>query len=270
MKAMKNTMKCLVAVFVMVMTFMVSGITAEATATVAAPQAPTGLGIYAHNSGIVYNSYGQEAYGKVKNSHLLSWNADSYLLTNYQYYGTSFGYLIEVKTLKNKKIKTFDVSASQLYISDDATKVIAPVKNKKLTKQGFKYTVTAYVIDPTTGQAVYGSKSAEKVIIPRATITYKDLTSKTSDDVKIKWNKVSGAKNYSVYVAKGSYAKFKKVGTTSSTSYVIKNCSDYTSYYVYVQANNVKYKKKKMKSTKQGATDNSAGTDSFYITRTYY
>lgn len=264
MKEIKNTVKYLIAVFVMAMTIMVSGITAEATATVAAPQAPTGLGIYAHHSGFDANNLVIEA----KNSHVLMWNLDSYLLTNFQYYGSTFGYSVEVKTLKNKKITTVDVNMNQLKYSNDYTKVYCAVKNKKIAKQGFKYTVTAYVIDPATGQALYSAKSAEKVIIPRAKITSKKLIS--SGNVQIKWNKVSGAKSYSIYVAKGDYAKFKKVGTTSSSSFTIKKCSKYTNYYVYVQANDVKYKKKKMKTTKQGSTVNSTGTDGFIIETVYY
>ncbi len=255
MKTMRNTMKCLIAVFTMVMVFTLTGITAQATA---APSKPEGLNLYAADV---------RKDSPDKNTFLLQWNFDSYAFNNYSYNYIDFGYEVEIKTLKNKKIKNIDANTINLLLGtyNDGSSFGVRVTNSKLAKQGFKFRVRAYSIDPTTGQKVYSAYSKEKVIIPRATITSKKAV---SGGAKITWAKVEGAKSYTIYLSKQG-AKFKKVKTTTSRSYTMKNLSKYTDYYVYVQVNDVKYKKKKYDSTKFTTSDKTMGVDAFYIYTTY-
>lgn len=139
------------------------------------------------------------------------------------------------------------------------------VSNSKFKSQGFKFKVRSYVYDENQ-QKVYSSYSSEKVIVPRATVKNKKLV---KGKVKLTWSKVSGAKNYSVYLSSNNGKSFKKIGTTSKTNYTIsKKLGYYKDYTVYVQVNGVKYKSKKYNSTKP-SLKTSNGT-SFYISRVYY
>lgn len=258
MKTMKHTMKCLIAVFTMVMVFTLTGITAQATA---APSKPASLNLYAADV---------RKDSSTRNTFFLQWNFDSYAYNNYYYNYIDFGYEVEIKTLKNKKIKNIDANTINLLLGtyNNGTSFGVEVTNSKLAKQGFKFRVRAYSIDPTTGQRVYSAYSKEKVIIPRATITSKKIAGKNG--AKITWSKVTGAKSYTIYLSKEG-GKFKKLKTTTARSYTMKNLAQYTDYYVYVQVNDVKYKNKKYDSTKFTTSDKTMGVDSFYIyTRTTY
>lgn len=90
--------------------------------------------------------------------------------------------------------------------------------------------------------------------------------SSISDGYKISWKKMKGAKNYTVYIAMGN-GSWKKAGTTTGTSFVLKKCGSsplatYTTYRYRVVAN-----KKAGKKTVKSDTTWSA---SFRLTTQYY
>lgn len=68
------------------------------------------------------------------------------------------------------------------------------------------------------------------------------LANTTGTDIKVSWNKVSGAKKYEVYRKKGSAKKWTKVKTTTSTSYTDKSVKNGETYKYMVKALNSKSK----------------------------
>lgn len=146
------------------------------------------------------------------------------------------GVQIEIRSLTGKKIKTFTAAKNAASISFS----LNSIKNK-----GFKYRLRTYVT--VNGKNCYGPYTSQKIAIARPKVT---AAKKSNTSLKLSWKKISGAKSYSVYLAKGKNYKFKKVATVKSTSYTLKQTRYSTDYYVYVQANGVKSGKKKYSSTK--------------------
>ena len=210
-------------------------------------------------------------YGQDKSKFIFRWNYDQNIALSSDQAG-NYGYETVISNLKGKKITTIDRNtvdnpyATDISISTSEYKVSLLVTNAKLRKQAFKIKVRAYTYTDA-GEKLYGPYSKEKVIVPRATITSKALTSKSSSNVKVKWQKVSGAKSYTVYVSTKKTSGYKKKGTVKGTSFVIKNNKRYTDYYVYVVANNIKNGKKKISSTKPSLKY--SNIDGYYI-RTVY
>lgn len=50
------------------------------------------------------------------------------------------------------------------------------------------------------------------------------------DDVKISWNKVTGATGYKIYYKRGTDTQYKLIRTTTATSYSAKNLTDGVKY----------------------------------------
>lgn len=240
---MKKHIKMLVAALLLCFALVPA---AKAEAAVATPAAPGGLGLYASKG----------------NEFMLSWNLDQSLAYNtYSYYG----YEVVIENLKGKKILTLDSDTYTDFgtVTNNPNKVAVIANSSKLKTQGFRFKVRAFVYDEI-GTKVYGKYSGYKVIIPRANITGGKMS---GSNVKISWQKVTGAKNYSVYLSSNNGKSFKKVATTSKKSATLKKLKKYKDYYVYVQANKVTYKKKKYNSTKP--TDKVTGAYSFYIYTSY-
>ena len=57
-----------------------------------------------------------------------------------------------------------------------------------------------------------------------------------TSNVKVKWSKVEGAKKYKIYRAKSAKGKYKKVGTSKSTSFTNKDLSRGKTYFYKVVA----------------------------------
>lgn len=64
-------------------------------------------------------------------------------------------------------------------------------------------------------------------------------------NAKIKWSSVGGAKKYTIYRATSKKGKYKKIGTSQSTSFKNKNLTRGKTYYYKVVANGVNSKSKK-------------------------
>ena len=235
--------------FVAILLFAILLIPSVKASAAVQPAAPTGLGFYGQND---------------KNEFALSWAVDSNIIL----YGvdTNFGYEVVVTTTKGKVIGTYDKNTiNNLYDSDFKaydSKIYMIIKNSKMAKQAFKFKVRAYVFDEV-GNKIYSEYSGEKVVIPRATIKKLKATSRSTG--KITWKKVSGAKSYTVYVSNNGGKKFKKQGTTKTTSYTVKGMKLGKTYPVYVVANGVKVGKKKYNSTKPQLKNSNASTIQIYL-----
>ncbi|MDE6627500.1 MAG: hypothetical protein K2K56_14185 [Lachnospiraceae bacterium] len=196
------------------------------------------------------------------------WDFD-YGLESYRNTGLyGYGYEIQITNTKDGVIAKYDTAnASNIgFLNKDNSKCGINLDISKLKTSAFKVKIRSYIYDASY-QYTY-SPVAEQVIVPRATV--KSAKALSGNKAKVSWNKVSGAKNYTVYMAKAKGSKpgsFKKVTTTKKTSASLKNLIKYKDYYVYVCANGVKCGKKKYNSTKP--VDKASNAYVFYI-RTVY
>lgn len=149
------------------------------------------------------------------------------------------GYQIQWCDKNNKVIRTTQIRDDNNYISQSL--------NGKLRNKPFKMRVRAYVLSDDS-IPFYGSWSNYKTIVPYATITSNKKMGK--NQVKITWKKISGAKTYTVYRGTGLNGKYKKVGSVTSNSMVLKNVSKSRYSYIYVTANKVKINGKNNSTTK--------------------
>lgn len=69
-------------------------------------------------------------------------------------------------------------------------------------------------------------------------------------NVKVKWSKVKNAKRYTIYRATSKKGKYKKVGTSKTTSFVNKNLARGKTYYYKVVANGKSSNSKKSNYSK--------------------
>lgn len=193
----------------------------------------------------------------------IAWDFD-YSLNTYYQSGYGVGYEMQITNLKGAEIATYtSVSGDMGILSGDSTKYGANVSNSAMKSKPFKVKVRSFIYD-TAGQYTYSEFSKEKIIVPRPTIKGGKAT---GGGAKITWNKIKGAKSYTVYLSSNNGKSFKKVTTTKSTSATISNLKRYKDYYVYVQADKVKCNKKRYNSTKPLTKTSNAY--SFYIYTTY-
>lgn len=140
------------------------------------------------------------------------------------------GYEIQVNLHNKKKVvfkKTIESSWPSVYA-------------KKITySKWHKARVRGYV--NINGAKKYGDWSAYSYVAHQPdVISAKQVGAKK--EVKIKWDTISGSKDYTVYMSTKKKSGYKKVGTTKKTSLVVKKIGKSKlkknkSYYVYVVAN---------------------------------
>lgn len=241
MKTMKNKVTMLIAMVLFAIVLV------PAVKTEAAQTAPSGINLHIQSG----------------NQIQIRWKFDSNLYPYYYY--DLYGYEVEFYTLKNKKFASYNSSknSSSFIMNNDYTQTGIEVSNSKFKTGGYKIRVRAFYTEDGTNYDY--SKWVEKVIIPRATIKNVKLAKGTK--MKVSWSKVSGAKSYTLYFSKNG-TSWKKVVTTKKTSATTKKLTKYQNYYYYVQANGVKYKKKKYNSTKPVIKSSNA-KGPYYIYTTY-
>lgn len=171
------------------------------------------------------------------------------------------GYEYTIYGNNGKKLTTKTVVASN-------PKSHVTINNKKLknANQFMKIRVRGYL--KLGNKKVYGPYSdycwfAKYPLSVKGSIVNK---SSISDGYRISWKKMKGAKNYTVYIAMGS-GSFKKAGTTTGTSFVLKSCGSaplatYTTYRYRVVANK--------KAGKKTVKSDSTWSSTFRLTTTYY
>ncbi|MBO4337491.1 MAG: fibronectin type III domain-containing protein [Lachnospiraceae bacterium] len=115
---------------------------------------------------------------------------------------------------------------------------------KKLKNKGFSFKIRSYNV--FNGEKFYGEWSEPVYCVPQAIATAK----KASDtSATLTWQKVKGAKSYSIYQATADGGDYAKLGTVTGTTYTLSNLKDGQDYFYYVSANKVKVGKKKKAST---------------------
>lgn len=186
-------------------------------------------------------------------------------LNSYYSAGYKVGYNIQITDINDAVIAVYDSATYSDFgaLSTNPSYCAINVENASLKKQPFKVKVNSYIINPQ-GQAFY-SPVTEQVIVPRPTVKKGKVSG--SNGAKITWNKVKGAKSYSVYLSKNNGKSFKKVATTKKTNTLVSGLKKYKDYYVYIQANKVKCNGQKLNSTK--ALKKDANSYGFYIYTTY-
>lgn len=212
---------------------LVPGITAKAAVQ---PAKPTGLGVYSQDKSRIAVDFTFDS------------NLPNYSPEN----PYSCGYEITVTNTKGKKLQqrtlymvNLNTSEKELMVVDNTTLGVI-LSGKQYTRSAFIFKVRSFVCD-ANNQPIY-SEAAEKLVVPRAVVTKIKATSRTTG--KVSWNKISGAKKYTVYVSSNNGKKYKKAGSTKSKSFTIKNMKLGKTYYVYVVADGVKVGKKKYSSSK--------------------
>jgi fibronectin type 3 domain-containing protein len=79
---------------------------------------------------------------------------------------------------------------------------------------------------------------AAKPAVPTGLI----VTKTTNNSITIKWNKVSGAKKYTVFISTSKSSGYKSKGSTKSTTYTVKGLKKNKTYYIKVRSENAKGK----------------------------
>ena len=140
------------------------------------------------------------------------------------------GYVYELYTYKKKKVSSGNLSS------------ISYNTLKNIKNQFYKLRVRAYVtID---NKNYYGAWSDYTVFALQPKVGLK----KSGKKLKITWKKVSGAKNYTVYMSTSKTGGYKKLTTTKKRAYTAKKfkkkkLNKKKTYYVYVVANRKEGKK---------------------------
>ncbi len=104
----------------------------------------------------------------------------------------------------------------------------------KTAKSGTKY---FYTVKAVSGEDVSGYNTTGISIYFIATPKLASVTNRNNSTV-IKWNAVGGAKTYNVYRKSSKNEGWKKIGTTSGTSFTDKNVKSGSNYYYTVKAYN--------------------------------
>lgn len=148
-----------------------------------------------------------------------------------------------VKNADGYRIYYYD-STSKKYVSFvtlSSSTLTYSVKNlgKKALSAGtnYKFKIKAYrVVD---GKKYWGSAESLTATTKPATVKIKKVTRNTSRKATVKWNAVSGAQGYVVYISTSKTGTYRVVATVvgkSKTSYTIKGLSKGKGYYVRVCA----------------------------------
>lgn len=144
-------------------------------------------------------------------------------------------YQAEVWTAYAKK----DVKVKSAY-NGYSTLISTYLSSAKLKKHNFyKVRMRAYTT-LSSGKKVYGAWSGWKYVCQQPDVTAMTPTSK---GMNIKYDKIAGADRYAIYMSTKQKSGYKKVATTTKTSYTVRKFNKKKlvkgrTYYVYVVAYN--------------------------------
>lgn len=188
------------------------------TAKAATPGKITGLGMMSmqSNRGLYY----------------LTWNHDA----------NAYGYEVEIYDKTGNNLVDTDSISASYFVSGNYDYYW----NTSLQNKAFQFRVRAYNYDSNYDKA-YGEWSDKFVVIPTAKIT--KITNHKNGSVTLKWKKVSGASNYTVYKKVGT-GKWKKVKTVKGTSCKVSGLKVGKEAQFYVTVNKVKINGKKYSTPK--------------------
>lgn len=159
---------------------------------------------------------------------------------------------------KSVKVKSTSVTGSRYTFNMDTPTPVNSVtgyrvsyynyKTKKTYTQDFNNQYTFSIsLNQNTFYKVkispYITLSGKKYISSSGTTKYIALQpalkkgGNTKNSMTVRWDKVSGATSYTIYIKYPGSSSFKKVGTTTKTSCTLNNMKLYTNYYIKVIAN---------------------------------
>ena len=169
-----------------------------------------------------------------------------------------------VDTTNTEKLEwaVYDKKTNQLVKTDNSYSIADTIYG--LDAKKIYYVKCRAVGSDANYNDVYSEWSDVKYIVSQPKVTSKNKDVKKSQ-VTIKWKKISGAKNYTVYVKKGKTKKWTKVKTTKSNKYVLKKfkgkkVNTFKNRYYFAVVANAKVNGKTL----------SSGKDEFYEAYSYY
>ena len=169
-----------------------------------------------------------------------------------------------VDTTNTEKLEwaVYDKKTNQLVKTDNSYSIADTIYG--LDARKIYYVKCRAVSYDANYNSVYSEWSDAKYIVSQPKVTSKNKDVKKSQ-VTIKWKKISGAKNYTVYVKKGKTKKWTKVKTTKSNKYVLKKfkgkkVNTFKNRYYFAVVANAKVNGKTL----------SSGKDEFYEAYSYY
>lgn len=112
----------------------------------------------------------------------------------------------------------------------------------KSNSRVYKARVRAYKVDSSGNVLKYGNNSNTAFIVPSPTSLSGSMPDRTKLKEKIKWNKITGANGYNVFLTtnpKGSWYINKQTSTASANSVTIdkyrgSKLKKYTNYYIKI------------------------------------
>lgn len=140
----------------------------------------------------------------------ISWTKNS-VVTGYEIYNAK-----NRRALRIKKATTTKGTVNKLAAGTAAT-----------------FRVRAYV--NKDGQYYYGPFTSIKTATAPNSTKISSLTSKKKKQVVVKWKKVKGATQYEVYRATSKKGKYKKIGTSKTTTYTDKKATGGKKYYYKIR-----------------------------------
>lgn len=197
---------------------------------------------YAYNTGGVSGSGYADAYSPVtvaaKTDGLkIRSQFTSALYFSFNNPGVFFGYDIKL-TGNDGKTKTLNQDSGAIWPASSSVIDVSKSLSTS-TKQVYKAQVRTYIkVGKEKTNKKYSEWSDTVLLVPQPRIT----GSRYATYAKAKWNKVAGAKSYTVYGSTKSDKGFKKVTTTSKLKCTIKKVAGKKmkkskTYYFYVVAN---------------------------------
>ena len=181
--------------------------------------------------------------GKVSGLGMMTMYSDKgyyYLTWNHDY--NAEGYEVEIYDKSGNNLLDTDNISASYFVSGGYDYYW----NLSLKNKAFQFRVRAYNYDSNYDK-VYGEWSDKFVVVPTAKIT--KITNHKNGSVTLKWKKVSGAKDYTVYKRIGK-GKWKKVKTVKGSSCAVSGLKVGKEAQFYVTANKMKINGKKYSTPK--------------------
>lgn len=98
----------------------------------------------------------------------------------------------------------------------------------------YYFSVQAYQV--IEGEVFYGDLSPAVTVMTELEIPVPNISSVSYNQVAIKWNAITGATSYEVYVSQSQNGAYSLAGTSSSTSYTDKTVDINKTYYYKIKA----------------------------------
>ena len=151
----------------------------------------------------------------------VSYNADGKPVLSWNVIEGAVKYELQMATSTKGKFKTLATVTDPMYLHSEA-----------VGGKTYYYKVRAIDANGTAGALTSYKSATCKCKAPEIT----EVTTSSSGYPTVKWGKVTGAKKYEVWYKAGSAGSYKKLTTTSSTSYTYSKAKMDTQYYFKIRA----------------------------------